>query len=79
MNLSMFMKLHIGVKKGKVKMTSDYKHFDYMRDKEWITPTVIDFDNHSSKNDFMMIPNTVIPLKSQEKGKKNIILLEILG
>ncbi|MGY0413997.1 hypothetical protein ACW5YJ_12275 [Staphylococcus sp. mip270_02] len=56
MNLSMFMKLHIGVKKGKVKMTSDYKHFDYMFDKKWITPTVVDFDNHSSKNFFMMIP-----------------------
>jgi len=50
------MKLHIGVKKGKVKMTSDYKHFDYMFDKKWITPTVVDFDNHSSKNVFMMIP-----------------------
>lgn len=50
------MKLHIGVKKGKVKMTTDYKHFDYMRDKEWITPTVVDFDNHSTKNVFMMIP-----------------------
>lgn len=50
------MKLHIGVKKGKVKMTSDYKHFDYLFDKKWITPTVVDFDNHSSKNFFMMIP-----------------------
>ncbi|WP_394856113.1 hypothetical protein [Staphylococcus borealis] len=56
MNLSMFIKLHIGVKKGEVKMTSDYKHFDYMFDKKWITPTVVDFDDHSTKNVFMMLP-----------------------
>lgn len=56
MNLSMFIKLHIGIKKGKAKMTPDYKHFDYMYDKKWIVPQVVDFDNQSTSTIFMMIP-----------------------
>lgn len=70
MNLSMFMKLHIGVKKGKVKMTSDYKHFDYMFDKKWITPTVVDFDNQSTKHVFMMIPQYGDSVEITKEGEE---------
>lgn len=56
LNISMFLKLRTCIRKGKVKMPSDYKHLDYMLSKNWITRNITDFKNESTKGLFFMIP-----------------------
>lgn len=70
MNLSMFLKLHKGVKNNKVKMGENYKHFEYMRNKDWIELTITDFHEYSSHNIFLPIPIYDEYVGISEKGKE---------
>lgn len=54
MNVSMFIKLHIGIRNGKVKMNQEYKHFNYMLDKEWISLNIENLEPISEPGFFMI-------------------------
>lgn len=69
MNISMFMKLHIGIKYGKVKMNNDYKYFDYMQKKEWISLTISDIQSISKPNFYMINPIYSDYVEITDKGK----------
>ncbi|AJC95796.1 hypothetical protein [Staphylococcus hyicus] len=52
MNLSIYLKLRKCVKQGKIKLNSDYKHYDYMVDNKWIKPII---DDYKTEEDEMLV------------------------
>lgn len=69
MNFSMFMKLHKAIKNNKVKMDSDYKFFEYMLNKDWISLIIEDVEPVSESNVFMLNPSYSEYVKITDKGK----------
>lgn len=64
----MFLKLRTCIKKGKVKMHSNYKHLDYMLSKKWITRNITNFENASTKSTFFLIPQYDDYVEITEEG-----------
>ncbi|MCQ9301398.1 hypothetical protein NQ043_09690 [Staphylococcus hyicus] len=56
MNLSIFLKLCQGVKEGKIKLNSDYKHYDYMIDKGWVIPIIDDYKSDEVEDLVFIMP-----------------------
>lgn len=69
MNISIFLKLHTAVKRGNVKLNSQYKHFDYMYDKGWISLIIDDVKSESEPGVFGIIPTYSEYVNITNEGK----------